>query len=108
MRFWSGFWYGGWGWALLLFLLMYFLGGCGRWRWWRWVGGCCSGGYRGAPPGTDGPSREDFRALDPTCGMWVDKRTARHLHVDGQDYYFCSEACQKKFEAMKNRGKEKA
>ncbi len=39
-------------------------------------------------------------AIDPVCGMKVDKRTAKHtLTHDGATYYFCSGACREKFAA---------
>ena len=39
-------------------------------------------------------------AIDPVCGMKVDKRTAKlTLKRDGQDYYFCSRSCLDKFAA---------
>ena len=43
-------------------------------------------------------------AIDPVCGMTVDPRTAQHrTRRAGADYYFCSEACQAKFEADPTR-----
>ncbi|TIN69493.1 MAG: heavy metal translocating P-type ATPase, partial [Mesorhizobium sp.] len=37
---------------------------------------------------------------DPVCGMSVDRATARHFaRHEGQGFYFCSAACQAKFEA---------
>lgn len=36
--------------------------------------------------------------LDPICGMTVNPKTARHSHYEGENYYFCSEHCQTKFE----------
>lgn len=39
------------------------------------------------------------KAVDPICGMEVDIATApAHAVRDGQDYYFCCEGCQTKFE----------
>ncbi|MGH8505140.1 MAG: YHS domain-containing protein, partial [Stenotrophobium sp.] len=39
-------------------------------------------------------------ALDPVCGMSVDRKTARHHHLHaGIDYYFCSAGCLNKFAA---------
>lgn len=38
-------------------------------------------------------------AQDPTCGMDVDRHTARHIRgYRGQTYYFCSLLCLKAFE----------
>ena len=43
-------------------------------------------------------------ATDPVCGRTVDPQTARHrTRRAGADYYFCSEACQAKFEADPTR-----
>lgn len=37
---------------------------------------------------------------DPVCGMEVDPKSAvGHVQYLGKDYYFCSDACQRKFEA---------
>lgn len=39
-------------------------------------------------------------ATDPVCGMSVDRASARHfVRHDGKGFYFCSAACQGKFEA---------
>ncbi|MGG6896211.1 heavy metal translocating P-type ATPase [Rhizobium sp. BR 315] len=39
-------------------------------------------------------------AKDPTCGMTVDRATARHLAKhEGETFYFCSAGCKAKFEA---------
>ena len=39
-------------------------------------------------------------AVDPVCGMQVDRRTAKHsLTVDGTTYYFCGQSCENKFAA---------
>jgi len=37
---------------------------------------------------------------DPTCGMTVDEASAQHAVRDGKTYYFCSDPCQKAFEAV--------
>ncbi len=43
-------------------------------------------------------------AIDPVCGMQVDKRVAKHtLSHDGMDYYFCSRSCRDKFAANPER-----
>jgi Cu+-exporting ATPase len=39
-------------------------------------------------------------AKDPTCGMSVDVATSLHVDRDGKTYYFCSEQCQEKFQAV--------
>src|SRR6266542_1721987 len=38
-------------------------------------------------------------AVDPTCGMTVDKGKALKLELDGHTYYFCSEHCRAAFAA---------
>lgn len=38
-------------------------------------------------------------AIDPVCGMTVDKATAQHKSVSGdQTYYFCSAHCKDMFD----------
>jgi P-type Cu+ transporter len=45
-------------------------------------------------------SPEPAAAMDPVCGMTVDPATAPHRHHhEGQDYYFCSASCLKRFSA---------
>ncbi len=45
-------------------------------------------------------SSQSATALDPVCGMTVETLTAAHRHHhDGQDYYFCSASCLKRFSA---------
>lgn len=36
-------------------------------------------------------------AVDPICGMEVDPQTAESLALDGQEYFFCSSGCKRKF-----------
>ncbi len=35
---------------------------------------------------------------DPVCGMYMDPRLALRLQHRGQDLFFCSEACRRKYE----------
>ena len=50
---------------------------------------CCGGDKAAAAP-----------AIDPVCGMSVDRETAKHrLAYKGQDYFFCSARCRERFEA---------
>ncbi len=37
-------------------------------------------------------------ALDPVCGMMVDRHRAQTLRKDGHTYFFCSTGCQRTFE----------
>ena len=40
----------------------------------------------------------DDKAVDPICGMSVDKATAKHtLEIDGETYYFCCPHCKARF-----------
>ena len=42
---------------------------------------------------------EVVRSVDPVCGREVvEKEAAAKTEWAGQTYYFCSEACQRKFE----------
>ena len=48
------------------------------------------------------PAQEDvadkYAAVDPVCGMIVDKRKAITRVIGGRTYYFCMESCAKTFE----------
>lgn len=49
--------------------------------------------YTAPAPAASGPAR------DPVCGMTVDPATAKyHTQFQGQDVYFCSEGCLKRFQ----------
>ncbi|MFE3845695.1 heavy metal translocating P-type ATPase [Thermoplasmatota archaeon] len=41
---------------------------------------------------------DEYVAIDPVCGMKVDKRKAISRTIDGRPYYFCMESCAKTFE----------
>jgi len=43
-------------------------------------------------------------AKDPICGMEVDEKTGIKLAWQGEDHFFCSERCFKKFKAQNNIG----
>lgn len=44
---------------------------------------------------------DDGSAVDPVCGMIVDKMTARHRYLHGgESFFFCSAGCKSKFEAQ--------
>jgi P-type Cu+ transporter len=46
-----------------------------------------------------GTEQADF-AIDPVCGMRVDRRTAKHrFEYRGQEYLFCSARCRERFQA---------
>jgi YHS domain-containing protein len=42
--------------------------------------------------------RDDTKAVDPVCGMSVERATAKHtLEVAGETYYFCCPHCKASF-----------
>ena len=42
--------------------------------------------------------RDDKQAIDPICGMTVDRATAKHtLEMDGETFYFCCPHCKARF-----------
>jgi YHS domain-containing protein len=45
------------------------------------------------------PAASADRAKDPICGMMVDKATSTKTTHEGATYYFCADACLKKFQA---------
>ncbi|MGE0083293.1 MAG: hypothetical protein AB7S75_02620 [Desulfococcaceae bacterium] len=47
--------------------------------------------------GREAPSADDVMIQDPVCKTWFSKRDAVHLHIDGQDFYFCSTQCRDSF-----------
>ena len=36
-------------------------------------------------------------AIDPVCGMSVEREGAPHFRTDGQTFFFCSDACRRDF-----------
>ncbi|MGB9713206.1 MAG: hypothetical protein ACP5J5_05555 [Dissulfurimicrobium sp.] len=65
-------------------------------------------GYRGATGNTRGaiqppPPIHDELVRDPVCGVFVPKRQAVALIMDGKIHYFCSERCRKQFIAGSGR-----
>ena len=51
-----------------------------------------------------GPSRQapkmpqpDVLVQDPVCGTFIPRQEALKFTKDGQDYFFCSEGCLKRF-----------
>jgi YHS domain-containing protein len=46
-------------------------------------------------------------AIDPVCGMSVDRATAQRLEHDGRTHFFCSEHCRATFIARES-GREQA
>lgn len=52
--------------------------------------------FEGMPKEED--VEEKYMAIDPVCGMKVDKRKAITRVIGGRTYYFCMESCAKTFE----------
>jgi uncharacterized protein len=40
----------------------------------------------------------DILVQDPVCGTFIPRQEALKFHKDGQDYFFCSEGCLKRFQ----------
>ena len=56
----------------------------------------CCGGHHGAADQAASPAP----AIDPVCGMTVNRATAKHrFSHHGQDYFFCSARCRERFVA---------
>jgi P-type Cu+ transporter len=60
-----------------------------------------------------------MKSIDPVCGMTVDSASARSSSYNGDNYFFCSDSCQRKFDSdptavlaksvlRENSGKHKA
>lgn len=46
-------------------------------------------------------------AKDPICGMDVDEKGAEFMtHIEHETFYFCSKACQERFEVERGLRKE--
>ena len=55
------------------------------------------------------PSESDAYAIDPTCGMQVQKTNApAHRLVDGTDYWFCCDRCAERFDLKVGGGGDDA
>ena len=50
-------------------------------------------------PASRGPGSQDPKVLvqDPICGTFIPRQEALKAQKDGQDYFFCSEGCLKRF-----------
>lgn len=51
----------------------------------------------GAGPQGPRPDEPEELVQDPICGTFIPKKDALKAHKDGQDYFFCSEGCLKRF-----------
>lgn len=58
-------------------------------------GGCCGGDSNSSH--SQDQDTTGFTARDPICGMEVDQNTALSYTLNGETYYFCSEACKSEF-----------
>jgi Cu+-exporting ATPase len=59
------------------------------------AGACCGGKH-----GHVDEAAEAAAAIDPVCGMRVNRESAKHRFAyQGQDYFFCSARCRERFEA---------
>ena len=57
------------------------------------VPSCCGGDHGGG-------DQAAVTAIDPVCGMSVERDTARHRFAyQGQDYFYCGARCRERFEA---------
>ena len=56
----------------------------------------CIEGMKSMPKESD--ADEKYIAIDPICGMKVDKRKAITRAIGGRTYYFCMESCANTFE----------
>ncbi|MEO8737884.1 MAG: heavy metal translocating P-type ATPase [Edaphobacter sp.] len=66
---------------------------------WYFCGQSCQKKFEAEPRKYDG-SRSSEVATDPVCGMKVVREGAKwHTEHAGKTWYFCSQSCQKKFEA---------
>lgn len=87
-------------WVLVIGLLIF---------WWirlvvRGGHGCCGGGGRNPSRREESPfprawTREVDTAVDPVCGMTLDKEAASATRrLAGTTYYFCSDRCAETFD----------
>ncbi|MGI0155782.1 MAG: XdhC family protein, partial [Thermoplasmata archaeon] len=54
-----------------------------------------------APAETPAPAAAAGTAVDPVCGMEVERSTPLRLTRAGTTYYFCSESCRRKFSRLR-------
>jgi YHS domain-containing protein len=50
-----------------------------------------------------GPRLSGMMVKDEACNMYVPKEEALREVIDGQEYFFCSKDCRKKFLAQRKR-----
>ena len=44
-----------------------------------------------------GEEIEDLMVQDPYCNTYFPRRDAKHVRIDGEDFYFCSAECRDRF-----------
>jgi uncharacterized protein len=78
-------------WRLLLGLLVgYLIYRLAKNVYQSWISG-------GAAPRTPQADEPEELVQDPVCGTFIPRREALKAQKDGQDYFFCSEGCLKRF-----------
>ncbi len=48
-------------------------------------------------PQAPGPKEPEVLVQDPVCGTFIPRKEALKAQKDGQDFFFCSEGCLKRF-----------
>ncbi len=51
----------------------------------------------GAASREERPDEPEVLVKDPVCGTFIPRANALKAQKDGQDYFFCSEGCLKRF-----------
>jgi YHS domain-containing protein len=78
-------------WRLLLGLLVCYLAyRVAKSAYQSWISG-------GAASREARPDEPEVLVKDPVCGTFIPRREALKAQKDGQDYFFCSEGCLKRF-----------
>jgi uncharacterized protein len=54
--------------------------------------------FPGQPPQAPKVPQPDVLVKDPVCQTFIPRQEALKLTRDGQDYFFCSEGCLKRFQ----------
>lgn len=49
------------------------------------------------------PAIDDDLIQDPHCRIYFPRRIGYHLHIDGEDLYFCSAECREAYKADHSR-----
>lgn len=62
-----------------------------------------SAGLGGQPPRPRDRSESEELVQDPVCQTFIPRKEALTAKKDGQDYFFCSEGCLKRFLRSGNR-----